>query len=62
MGADALALDEALLDGKADDAQALGPEFAAATGPLYFNLRKVTIWGGSNEIQRNILAKHVLGL
>ncbi|AZR93188.1 pimeloyl-CoA dehydrogenase large subunit [Bordetella trematum] len=62
MGLDALALDEALLDGEVDDSQALAPEFAAAAGPLYFNLRKVSIWGGSNEIQRNILAKHVLGL
>jgi len=25
-------------------------------------LRKLTIWGGSNEIQRMILAKQVLGL
>ena len=29
---------------------------------LYFNDRKVTIFGGSNEIQKNIIAKHVLGL
>ena len=28
----------------------------------YFNNRKVTIFGGSNEIQKNIIAKHVLGL
>jgi alkylation response protein AidB-like acyl-CoA dehydrogenase len=28
----------------------------------YLNLRKVSIYGGSNEIQRGILAKHVLGL
>jgi len=28
----------------------------------YFNDRKVTIFGGSNEIQKNIIAKHVLGL
>ena len=33
--------------------------FAALT---YFNDRKVTIFGGSNEIQKNIIAKHVLGL
>lgn len=30
--------------------------------PNYFNTRKVTIYGGSNEIQRNIIAKAVLGL
>ncbi len=28
----------------------------------YFNDRKVSIYGGSNEIQKNIIAKHVLGL
>ena len=28
----------------------------------YFNYRKASIYGGSNEIQKNIIAKHVLGL
>ena len=28
----------------------------------YFNFRKATIYAGSNEIQKNIIAKHVLGL
>lgn len=28
----------------------------------WLNLRKLTIWGGSNEIQRNVMAKVVLGL
>jgi pimeloyl-CoA dehydrogenase large subunit len=37
-------------------------EWAAPAAPAYFNYRKVTIYGGSNEIQRNILAKAVLGL
>jgi alkylation response protein AidB-like acyl-CoA dehydrogenase len=27
----------------------------------YFNLRKTTIYGGSNEVQRNIVAQTVLG-
>jgi pimeloyl-CoA dehydrogenase large subunit len=36
-------------------------EWAAPVAPAYFNYRKVTIYGGSNEIQRNILAKAVLG-
>lgn len=42
--------------------QPIGPEYAAPLTPDYFNYRKVTIYGGSNEIQRNILAKAVLGL
>ena len=38
-------------------------EGAATNASLtYFNDRKVTIFGGSNEIQKNIIAKHVLGL
>jgi alkylation response protein AidB-like acyl-CoA dehydrogenase len=38
------------------------PDFALAATPQYLNWRKVSIYGGSNEIQRNILAKAVLGL
>jgi acyl-CoA dehydrogenase len=30
--------------------------------PRYFNLRKASIYAGSNEIQRNIIAKMSLGL
>ena len=40
----------------------IGPDYAAPVAPGYFNTRKVTIYGGSNEIQKNIIAKHVLGL
>lgn len=35
---------------------------AAAAAMTYFNLRKVSIYGGSNEIQRNILVRSMLGL
>ena len=34
----------------------------ATLTPKYCNMRKVTIYGGSNEIQRNIIAKTALGL
>jgi len=34
----------------------------AAAGPFYFAMRKVSIFGGSNEIQKNIIAKGLLGL
>jgi alkylation response protein AidB-like acyl-CoA dehydrogenase len=40
----------------------VGPEWADAVAGLYFNARKVSIYGGSNEIQRNIIAKAFLGL
>ncbi|MDR2852983.1 MAG: acyl-CoA dehydrogenase family protein [Burkholderiaceae bacterium] len=33
----------------------------APLGSAYFNMRKTTIYGGSNEVQRNIVAQTVLG-
>ena len=39
----------------------VGPGFAAPYAPTYFNMRKTTIYGGSNEVQRNIVAQTVLG-
>ena len=39
----------------------VGPDYAAEAAPLYFNWRKISIYGGSNEIQRNIVAKAILG-
>ncbi|MDJ0824141.1 MAG: acyl-CoA dehydrogenase family protein [Rhodobacter sp.] len=41
---------------------ALVPLDQAANAARYFNSRKLSIFGGSNEIQRNILAKAKLGL
>jgi alkylation response protein AidB-like acyl-CoA dehydrogenase len=40
------------------------PGGTLANAPLaanYFNMRKTTIYGGSNEVQRNIVAQTVLG-
>lgn len=45
-----------------DNEHPIGPDWAHRTAPTYFNTRKTTIYGGSNEIQRNIIAKMVLGL
>jgi hypothetical protein len=40
----------------------IGPDHARGLAGAYFNGRKTSIYGGSNEIQRNIIAKMVLGL
>jgi alkylation response protein AidB-like acyl-CoA dehydrogenase len=40
----------------------IGPDWASPIAPTYFNMRKVSIYGGTNEIQKNIIAKAVLGL
>src|ERR1700756_357605 len=40
----------------------IGPEWAGPIAPTYFNWRKTTIYGGTNEIQKNIIAKAILGL
>ncbi|MCS6811179.1 MAG: acyl-CoA dehydrogenase family protein [Tepidimonas sp.] len=53
-------IDEALTLQGAD--QALGPPGAASAAVQYFNHRKLSIFGGSNEIQKNIIAKTVLEL
>ena len=42
--------------------ETVGPAYAGPLASRYFNYRKVTIYGGSNEIQRNIIAQHILGL
>jgi alkylation response protein AidB-like acyl-CoA dehydrogenase len=48
--------------GEGDNEHPIGPDWAHRTAPHYFNMRKTTIYGGSNEIQRGIIAKMVLGL
>ncbi len=40
----------------------IGEDYTATAAGNYFNMRKLSIFGGSNEIQRNIIAQHVLGL
>jgi alkylation response protein AidB-like acyl-CoA dehydrogenase len=45
----------------ADDASAV-PVWQRRTTPRYLNYRKASIYGGSNEIQRQIIASRILGL
>lgn len=51
---------EALEEGFAGEP--VGPADAASAASQYFNNRKLSIFGGSNEIQRNIISKMILGL
>ena len=44
------------------DGERIGPGTAANSAPRYFNNRKASIYGGSNEVQKNIICKAVLGL
>ncbi len=49
----------------ADDLDGSGRDLAAWTAratPAYLNHRKASIYGGSNEIQRQIIARTILGL
>lgn len=45
-----------------DEGAHVGPEEAASAAAQYFNNRKLSIFGGSNEIQKNIISKMILGL
>ena len=49
-------------DGRGLDRPPVGGAHAPAAAMEYFNWRKTTIFGGSNEIQKNIIAKMILGL
>jgi alkylation response protein AidB-like acyl-CoA dehydrogenase len=52
-------IEEALHAGWQGDA--VGAAHLAPLAGTYFNMRKTTIYGGSNEVQRNIVAQQVLG-
>jgi alkylation response protein AidB-like acyl-CoA dehydrogenase len=60
-GPSALAfVDEVMEAGYQPDAG--GPSYASAVAANYFNMRKLSIFGGSNEIQKNIIAQMILQL
>lgn len=60
-GPSALPFDPLYLDGDCD-ASVGGNDEAAGLAAAYFKCRATTIYGGSTEIQKNIIAQHGLGL
>jgi hypothetical protein len=42
--------------------ESLVPRWARSAGPSYLGYRKASIYGGSNEIQRSIIARTILDL
>ncbi len=58
-GPSAAAVSQAFMEA---EGPAFGPDHMGFAMPAYLNLRKLTIWGGSNEIQRMVMSKAVLGL
>ncbi|MDX8121658.1 acyl-CoA dehydrogenase family protein [Janthinobacterium sp. GMG2] len=61
IGPQALPFDPDFLDGSAQHS-AGGDDLAAPLAAYYFNYRKTSIYGGSNEIQKNIITQMILGL
>lgn len=61
LGPEALAFDPARLEAETNDPAADALRHMGIVSEFLFQ-RAPTIWGGSNEIQRNIIAKHALGL
>ena len=61
VGPYALPFDPAYLSGETEQS-ATGYDDAAPLAPYYFNYRKTSIYGGSNEIQKNIISQMILGL
>ena len=49
-------------DGYGSNIKPNGPDYTNDALSKYLNMRKVTIYGGSNEIQKNIISKFVLGV
>lgn len=60
MGVDAWPYDPRWMESDADFFGP-GPEFAAAASAGYFDMRKTTIYGGTTEVQKTIIAKMMLG-
>ena len=39
-----------------------GPEYSAAAAAGYFDMRKTSIYGGTTEVQKGIIAKQIIGV
>lgn len=61
LGSSALALTPEV-DEPGYNGEHVAPEGFAHSSEVYFNHRKTTIYGGSNEIQKNIITKMIVGL
>jgi alkylation response protein AidB-like acyl-CoA dehydrogenase len=59
LGVDVAGPDALPFDG-GDDVES--PSWAQHAAPKYLNYRKTSIYGGTNEVQRNIIASTILGL
>ena len=60
-GPAAVPLDKEAMEAGWQAGHASAGAFVAPLAATYFNMRKTTIYGGSNEVQRNIVAQTVLG-
>lgn len=49
-------------DGEMGDNARIGDDWVERAAPNYFNFRKSTIYGGSDQVQKGIIAKAILGL
>ncbi|MET3137095.1 alkylation response protein AidB-like acyl-CoA dehydrogenase [Undibacterium sp. GrIS 1.2] len=61
VGPYSLPFDPAFMHGETENS-IMGDDDAAPLASYYFNFRKTSIYGGSNEIQKNIITQMILGL
>ena len=54
--------DQSQLPNPTDNTSSIGPKEGEKVFERYFNYRASSIAGGTNEVQKNIVAKLVLGL
>ncbi len=60
-GADAWPYDPEWMFAQAED-HGPSPEYSPAAAAAYFDMRKTAIYGGTNEVQKGIIAKQIIGV